>query len=260
MLSANLWNGRGDPRAFADLVASMDVDVVAVQECAPEQAEALTEVMPHGLIHPSHDHMGMGLALKNPAEVRRLELPHRGAYRVELSPEEWPGLSRPAEVLNVHFAAPHTFRTAPGITVRPSQMREFLRHLNIGSDGATTTTRPKERVVQANADTAQSEENATSTGQGADVPLQRIVVGDFNATPLWPLYWRMSSQFTDAALAVARQSGRRAQRTWGPWPGSPRLLRIDHGFVTKGMRVDEFQAVPVRGSDHSAIVMDVLLD
>ena len=61
-------------------------------------------------------------------------------------------------------------------------------------------------------------------------------------------------------LAVARVGGRRSRRSWGPWDGAPRLLRIDHGFVTKGMRVDEFQVLPVRGSDHSAIVMGVLLD
>jgi endonuclease/exonuclease/phosphatase family metal-dependent hydrolase len=236
VLSANLYNGRAEPRAFADLVAAMNVDVVAVQECGPAQAEVLTEVMPYGLLHPSDQSMGMGLVLRRPCEVHMLELSYRAAYRVRLDPADWPELSRPAEVLNVHFAAPHVYRPVAGLSVRPSQMRDFLGHLNIGAPA---------RAPQA---------------EGEPEAPQRIVVGDFNATPIWPLYWRMSSQFTDAALAVARQSGRRAQRTWGPWFGAPRLLRIDHGFVTKGMRVDEFQAVPVIGSDHSAIVMDVLLD
>ena len=129
--------------------------------------------------------------------------------------------------MNVHFAAPHVLHPVTGLLERRGQIREFLRELD---------------------------------EQGAGVGCQRIVVGDFNATPLWPLYWRMASQFTDAAVAVARQSGRRTRRTWGPGFGTPRLLRIDHGFVAKGMRVDEFQVVPVLGSDHSAIVMDVLLD
>ncbi len=127
---------------------------------------------------------------------------------------------------------------------------EILRHIkgidkDIGTPNGTPVGTP---------------ETDGQRGPGAANIRQRIVVGDFNATPLWPLDWRMSSQFTDAAIAVARKSGCRPQRTWGPWSGAPRLLRIDHGFVTKGMRVDEFQAVPVRGSDHSAIVMDVLLD
>jgi len=235
VLSANLWNGRADARAFADLVAAMDVDIVAVQECAPDQAEALSEVMPHGLLHPAYQNMGMGLVLKRPCEVHALELSYRAAYRVRLDPADWPGLTRPAEVLNVHFAAPHVYRPVRGLSVRPSQMRDFLAHLEIGA----SAQHPADAEPEAP---------------------QRIVVGDFNATPIWPLYWRMSSQFTDAALVVARQTGRRAQRTWGPWYGAPRLLRIDHGFVTKGMRVDEFLAVPVVGSDHSAIVMDVLLD
>ena len=234
VLSANLWNGRGEPQAFADLVVSTGADVVAVQECASDQAEALMDVMPYGLIHPSDDHNGMGIVLKRPCEVEVLELPYRALYRAKLAPDAWPGLSRVAEVMNMHFAAPHTVSPIPGLFHRPGQMKQMRRHLGL---------------------TGRSE-----AGQGGEEVPQRIVVGDFNATPLWPLYWRMASQFTDAALAVARQSGRRTQRTWGPGFGAPRLLRIDHGFVTNGMRVDEFQVVPVRGSDHSAIVMDVLLD
>lgn len=242
VLSANLWNGRGEPQAFADLVVSTGADVVAVQECSAEQAEALMDVMPYGLIHPSDNHTGMGMVMNRPCEVEVLDLPYRALYRAKLTPADWPGLSRVAEVMNMHFAAPHTVFPWPGLLQRPGQMKHMRRHL--GLVGLL------DRLLQP----------APTAGQGADEAPQRIVVGDFNATPLWPLYWRMSSQFTDAALAVARQSGRRTQRTWGPGFGAPRLLRIDHGFVTSGMRVDEFQAVPVRGSDHSAIVMDVLLD
>jgi endonuclease/exonuclease/phosphatase family metal-dependent hydrolase len=139
----------------------------------------------------------------------------------------------------MHFAAPHTIHPKPGLFQRPGQMSQMLRHIRQAGSRARS-------VPEA--------------GEGSDAAPQRIVVGDFNATPAWPLYWRMASQFTDAAVAVAMQSGRRTQRTWGPGPDAPRLLRIDHGFVSNGMRVDEFLVVPVRGSDHSAIVMDVLLD
>lgn len=253
VLSANLWKGGADPKAFSDLVAAIDPDVVAVQECTPEQAEAIGTVMPYGLMDPltdpsgrtagpSGEPMGLGLATKRPGEVHRLELPYRSAYRVQLNPADWPELSRPAEVLNVHFIAPHIVRPLPGVFQRPSQMREFLRQLDAGGQDV-------------------SEPDLSSLKrQGRVESCQRIIVGDFNATPLWPLYWRMASQFTDAAVAVARASGRRTQRTWGPGFGAPRLLRIDHGFVTKGMRVDEFEVVSVLGSDHSAIVMNVLLD
>ena len=253
VLSANLWNGRADAKAFADLVCALDADVVAVQECAEEQAEALSEVMPNGLVHPSNDSIGMGLLLKHPCEVSMLELRYRGAPRVTLAPDNWPGLSRPTEIINVHFVAPHVLRPVMGLLARAAQMRDFRRHLDINED-------IDEDIGTPNGTPVGTPETDGQRGPGAANIRQRIVVGDFNATPLWPLYWRMSSQFTDAAIAVARKSGCRAQRTWGPWSGAPMLLRIDHGFVTKGMRVDEFQAVPVRGSDHSAIVMDVLLD
>ena len=109
VLSANLWNGRALPDAFAELVSAMDVDVVAVQECTPEQAEALCQVMPYGLIQPSYVG-GMGIALKRPGDVERVELPKRPAYCVQLTPENWPGLGQSVEIVNVHFAAPHIFR------------------------------------------------------------------------------------------------------------------------------------------------------
>jgi endonuclease/exonuclease/phosphatase (EEP) superfamily protein YafD len=36
------------------------------------------------------------------------------------------------------------------------------------------------------------------------------------------------------------------------------VLRIDHGFV-QGMAVEDFRVLSVAGSDHSAIVMDLVL-
>ena len=50
ILTGNLANGAADPQAFADLVRSYRADVVAVQELVPEQAEALAEVMPYGVL------------------------------------------------------------------------------------------------------------------------------------------------------------------------------------------------------------------
>jgi endonuclease/exonuclease/phosphatase (EEP) superfamily protein YafD len=81
-------------------------------------------------------------------------------------------------------------------------------------------------------------------------------VGDLNATPNWPAYRRLRGRFDDAAEQAARRVGRAPGRTWGPWPGSPRLLRIDHvlvqGLVGTGSRV-----LPLRGSDHSALVAEL---
>ncbi|NNL64688.1 MAG: hypothetical protein HKP30_00455, partial [Myxococcales bacterium] len=84
----------------------------------------------------------------------------------------------------------------------------------------------------------------------------RVVVGDFNSTPAWPLYWGMKARMQDAAVAVAERRGERPARTWGPWFRAPRLLRIDHGFVS-GVEPEGFRVLEIPGSDHSAVLLDV---
>jgi endonuclease/exonuclease/phosphatase family metal-dependent hydrolase len=83
-----------------------------------------------------------------------------------------------------------------------------------------------------------------------------VVVGDFNSTPLWPFYRRIADHLHDAALIHARRSGGRAARTWGPWHGAPRLLRIDHAFV-QHLEVFDFAVVEVPDGDHSAVVVEI---
>ena len=222
MLSANLWNGKADAQAFADLVVALAADVVAVQEVTPDQAEALARALPHGQIEPDCDHHGMGIALQRPATHSKIELYRRPARVATLSPEDWPHLARPVEIVNLHLAAPHILFPYVGLASRRIQMRKLDAHF-AGTDDAA-----------------------------------QVLVGDFNATPLWPVYRRIASQFTDAAVAVARLRGRSVECTWGPWAGSPRMLRIDHGFI-RGLRAEEFQVVEIVGSDHSAIVMDLTL-
>ncbi len=222
VLSANLWNGRADASAFADLVVALSADVVAVQEVTPDQAEALARALPHGQIEPDWDHHGMGIALQRPATHSKIELHRRPARVATLSPEDWPHLERPVEITNLHIAAPQILFPYVGLAARRIQMRDFDAHF-AGMDDAA-----------------------------------RVLVGDFNSTPRWPVYQRIASQFSDAAVAVAQLRGRKAEPTWGPWAGSPRVLRIDHGFI-RGLRAEEFQVVEIVGSDHSAIVMDLSL-
>jgi len=84
----------------------------------------------------------------------------------------------------------------------------------------------------------------------------RVLVGDLNATPLWPVYRRLATRLDDAARQVARRQGRRPRRTWGPTPGSPRLLRIDHVLV-EAVEVHDVRVVPLPGSDHSAVIVEL---
>jgi len=87
-------------------------------------------------------------------------------------------------------------------------------------------------------------------------PRIRLVAGDFNASPAWPVYRRLAGRLDDAAVLVAREGGGRPVRTWGPTPRTPRLLRIDHVFV-EGVRPLEARTVTIPGSDHSGLLVEV---
>jgi endonuclease/exonuclease/phosphatase (EEP) superfamily protein YafD len=217
ILSANLANGAADADGFAALVESVDPDVVTVQELVPEQADVLARLLPFGKLEPARDHNGMGIALRAPGSVRLFQLPYRSAYVAELP---WPGEDEPVEVMNVHLAAPHVPPVLQRIRDRRDQVGLLLAHLD-----AT----PRRR---------------------------RALVGDLNATPLWPAYRRLRTRLLDAVAEAARRDGRRAGRTWGPWSGSVRVFRIDHVLV-QGLVATETRVLPLRGSDHSALVADL---
>ncbi len=53
--------------------------------------------------------------------------------------------------------------------------------------------------------------------------------------------------------------GRRPARTWGPAGSGPRLERIDDALVS-GLRVVSAQTVHLAGSDHLAVVADLVDD
>jgi endonuclease/exonuclease/phosphatase (EEP) superfamily protein YafD len=89
----------------------------------------------------------------------------------------------------------------------------------------------------------------------ADPGRARAVVGDFNATPLWPVYRGVASRLEDLARTHARGTGRRPGRTWPSWSRRP-LLRIDHCFG-RGLDVHGLRVVPVPGSDHCGLLVDL---
>jgi vancomycin resistance protein VanJ len=217
VLSANLANGRAHADAFADLVEGAEPDVVLVQELTPGQADALARVLPFGKLEPARDHQGMGIALRDPGSVRRLHLPYRSAFVAEVPRA---ADEEPVEVVNLHLAAPHVHPVVRRLRDRRAQLDLVLAHLD---------SAPRRR---------------------------RVLGGDLNATPLWPAYRRLRARFDDAAVEAARRMGRRPGRTWGPWSGSVRLLRIDHVLV-RGLAAAETRVLPLRGSDHSALIADL---
>ena len=80
-----------------------------------------------------------------------------------------------------------------------------------------------------------------------------LVVGDFNATPLWPAYRRLRRRFRDG-IADAETF---PSRTWAPFPNWPGLLRIDH-MLTDGVTLVDVAVERVEGSDHRAVVATVV--
>jgi endonuclease/exonuclease/phosphatase family metal-dependent hydrolase len=223
VFSGNLKNGEADPDAFVNLLEACKADVVVVQELAPNQAEVLGRAFPHGRLEPSRDHTGMGIALRRPAEFDRVPLGYRDAHIARLDCEHWPALTRPLEIVNVHIASP---TWGPGFIQFPRrrvQTRLLCDYLD----------RTRVRV--------------------------RAVLGDFNATPIWPVYRNVSKRLEDLALSYARLRSAKPARTWARWVGGPRLFRIDHCFG-HGVSVDDFSVVEISGSDHSGLIVDLSVD
>lgn len=220
ILTANLFSGRADPAAFAELVERCGADVVACQELGSAQARALARVLPHGELEPDGGTLGLGLALRRPALLGRLPLCYRDARIARLEPSDWPELAAPLEVLNVHFSSP----TQSPLRRQPLRRRRQLEGLLLYLDGAPRRA--------------------------------RVLVGDLNATPLWPAYRHLAARLEDLALAEARARGARPAPTWTFRPGRRPLLRIDHclgqGLRTRGVEIHE-----VTGSDHRAVLADV---
>ena len=199
-------------------MADLAADVVAVQELAPPQAEALAAVLPFGRLDPARDFRGMGIARRSPGGVTRLPRAHRDAYLTEIEPPAGAAI----EIVNVHILAPHAGLPWRALPIRRAQLRGLDAHI------------------------AASPERC------------RVLVGDLNATPLWPMYRRLTRRLQDGAWDAVRGNGGRPGRTWGLWSGAPRLLRIDHVLVC-GVTVSAVRVVGVRGSDHSALVVDLTI-
>jgi endonuclease/exonuclease/phosphatase family metal-dependent hydrolase len=223
IITANLQNGGADDAGLQRLLAERQVDVACLQELSRSQASAVLEVLPFGKLEPGADpgdHDGMGIALRRPAEVRRLPLGRRDARVAELRPSDWPQLHTPLELLNVHIRAPHLWPWWRTLGERRQQLAGLLQYLE-----AT----PRER---------------------------RLWLGDFNASPIWPLYRRLAERLADIAAGHAEVSGQAAGRTWGPTADAPRLLRIDHAFG-RGLAAASVEVLPIPGSDHDALLIEI---
>ena len=224
LITANLYHDRAEPAALAELLRAFAVDVACFQELGARQASAIARELPHGKLEPGatpRDHDGMGIAARRPIACSRLALPKRDARIATLAAEAWPELGAPLELVNLHVQAPHIWPQPRALAVRRAQLAALLPHLDAAREAA------------------------------------RVVCGDFNATPLWPVYRALAARVPDLALEHAAERRVAPAPTWGPWPGSPRLLRIDH-VLGSGVLAANVRVVPLAGSDHSAVLVDLV--
>ena len=86
-----------------------------------------------------------------------------------------------------------------------------------------------------------------------------ILVGDFNATAQHSTYRRIAARLA-AAQAAVRRPGRRIR----PFPSRMPMLRIDHVFVSRSVKVTAAHAprhaLARVASDHLPLVVDVKID
>lgn len=226
LLTANLREGLADASALQALLVERRIDVACFQELGPAQAEAVREVLPHGLLDPGEGtrrYHGGGIAARSPLDVQRFPLPGRDAFLAELRPEAWSALEAlegPVELLSTHVLVPLWRRNWRVPLLRRRQVRALLDHLDATPGRA------------------------------------RLLVGDLNSTPATPAYHAFTSRLRDLHLEHARAAGRRPLSTWGPSPRGPRLWRLDHA-LGHGLACSCVEVVDIEGSDHAGLVVEL---
>lgn len=220
ILSCNLFRGQADPAALAEAIERHAIDIVCAQELTDDLAERLAALLPHGDVAQEHRLRGNGIACRLPVETRRIPMWRRSGCVARLSPADWPGLSSSIEILNVHIAAPHYWPYFPNRVRRRAQLETLLADRN----------------------------------QAGDLP--HAILGDFNASPAWPVYRRVAARYRDAALTAGDVAG--AGSTWPRlgWLGLRGLLRIDHCFLHR-LHATKVRRLDIPGSDHLGLLVDL---
>jgi len=211
----NLYNGAAHPDELAAFLADIQPDVVAVQELSANSAEVLADWAVDALLDPRDDTNGLGVAARRPVDLTRLEFPSRLPIVARFDGSPW-GLPQ-VEFLNVHITNPVALPFPRSLRLRRAELASL------------------ERILKARDDST-----------------ARVVVGDFNSTPSWPFYRRVSALATDGAV----QAGT-ARRTWGYFPNSPRVLRIDHAVLQGPIRCERTSLVKISGADHRGLLIEM---
>ncbi len=214
ILTINLFNGRADCDSLVRALHEHVPDVVAAQELSENAAAVLADWGDNHLLDPRDDTTGMGVATNLPAHFTRLDFPNRRPVVAQLGGELF-GFHNGVELISAHLVNP---------IERPVMVSHRVRQRELQALQATLTAPTKSA---------------------------RVLVGDLNSSPAWPMYRRLAALATDGAVAAGG-----ARRSWGPTPTSPRLLRIDHAFL-QGAQCVASRLVEVRGTDHRGLLVDL---
>lgn len=214
VMTANLWASNADPVGLARVLDDVAPDVLAVQELQHATADVVADRFPYHGLTPHHETLGTGLATMRQATLVRLPMTYRGGWVATLDPAWWPGMRTPVAVICVHLVNPVDWPLWRTVTVRKRQLATLETHLDTAPEAA-------------------------------------VLVGDLNATPVWPAYRRLQARLVDAATTTGT-----AARTWRFRGKTPPLLRIDHALV-RGVRPVSTSRVAIPGADHLALVVDL---
>lgn len=189
-MTANLLHDRGDPEAFARLLAQTEPDLLVTQELSRQCAEVIARSFPNHHLRPASGFTGRGMASRFPASFGDIEMPVRsGTWAIAAID------GKLLRLVGMHLANPIQFPWWRSLRARSRQLEKLFDWVD-----------------------------------EADDDLALVVAGDMNASPRWPAYRQMADRWTDLVSRRAGEQGEIPERTWAWRPGWPRLLRIDHVF------------------------------
>jgi endonuclease/exonuclease/phosphatase (EEP) superfamily protein YafD len=220
LVALNMLHGRADPAAVVALAAEVDADVLALSEVTPAAVTGLVAA-------------GIGDRLPHPHVVPA-------------------GADRPAGA----GGALWTRLDVAERTVVPGRFGQPAARLLVpgGADVEVTAvhTHPPSRSARQ---VASWEADLRLLPVPHDGVL-RVLAGDFNATPDHGAFRRLLAHgWVDAA----RATGQALRPTWAPLRSRLPRLSLDHVLVDPRIGVAAFRVVPVPGSDHRALIVDLRL-
>jgi endonuclease/exonuclease/phosphatase (EEP) superfamily protein YafD len=189
-MTANLLEGRADPRHLAETLEHLDPDVLLTQELGDRTAEVIAAHFEHSDLRPEEESAGRGIASRFPARFGEIPLPWRPGLWATID------LPRPFLMGNIHMHNPIVFPWWRSVRIRGDQLDALFQWVEDHGD--------------------------------PDTPL--VLAGDMNASPAWPVYRRLAGQWDDLIALWSGESGWAMLPTWAWRPGWPRVLRIDHVF------------------------------